>query len=256
MTISLNLWVFNLIQRLYPTKIFRFAYCIFSILKTWIFLLKPRESFSQVGEDILLEQYFPEKFGHYLDIGAGRPVIGSNTYKLYRSGWVGVTVDPIRLNSILHKLFRSRDRFWLALCGSENEVAVELFEFFPYEYTTTNSEIAEHLVKTGTAKLVDLTSVVCFPVTNLATSMHPALPTLVCIDAEGSDFKILRSIDFKKILPRVICIESLNSDSEPLEIEEFLRSFGYLLSATAGHSLIFTHESYKIPCGEAISPSA
>lgn len=202
----------------------------------------------------MLKQYFPEKFGHYIDIGAGRPVKGSNTYKLYRSGWVGVTVDPIRLNLILHKLFRPRDQFWLALCGSKNEVAVELFEFFPYEYSTMQREVAEHLVKTGTAKLVDCTSVACYPVTKFATYMHPALPTLVCIDAEGSDFQILRSIDFKQMCPRVICIESLISSTESPEIEEFLRSLGYALSAVAGHSLIFTHKSYKLPCKVVINP--
>ena len=39
-----------------------------------------QRSFSQHGEDILLHDLFSGSTGNYVDIGAGEPAMGSNTY--------------------------------------------------------------------------------------------------------------------------------------------------------------------------------
>ena len=59
--------------------------------------------FGQTAEDAILKIYLPEKKGFYLDIGAGRPIKGSNTYFLYIRGWAGVCIEPITVNSKLLK---------------------------------------------------------------------------------------------------------------------------------------------------------
>lgn len=189
------------------------AYFLYVFFKTFIFILKPRYSYSQFGEDLILRKFLPEDNGYYLDVGSGRPVKGSNTYLFYRKGWNGVTVDPIGLNSFLHKIFRPRDKFWLALCGPKNNEALSIYEFFPYEYTTMQHEIAEELIRVGSAKLIETHKISCYLPSTFIEEMVPEAPTLICIDAEGSDFSILQSIDFQLIRPRVICVESIAGGS-------------------------------------------
>ena len=65
-----------------------------------------RLSFSQFGEDLLVQQILRKDAGIYLDIGANHPVRFSNTYHLYRfRAWHGLLVEP---NPVLAELLRSR----------------------------------------------------------------------------------------------------------------------------------------------------
>ena len=57
--------------------------------KTFLTPLKPRTSFSQCSEDLIVEQFFislikKKKKGVYVDVGSHHPKRGSNTYKLYK----------------------------------------------------------------------------------------------------------------------------------------------------------------------------
>ena len=54
-----------------------------------------RNCFSQEGEDTLLERIMGDinYTGSYIDIGAHHPVIFSNTYKFYLSGWRGINIE-------------------------------------------------------------------------------------------------------------------------------------------------------------------
>jgi hypothetical protein len=57
-----------------------------------------RGTYSQHGEDRLILDYFKKlgrPTGTYVDVGANYPIKISNTYLLYRSGWRGLTVEPI-----------------------------------------------------------------------------------------------------------------------------------------------------------------
>src|SRR5438045_4068029 len=58
-------------------------------------------SYSQFGEDLIAQNILSPLFsvaghGSYLDVGAGHPVEGSNTYLFYKRGWRGTVVDPLR----------------------------------------------------------------------------------------------------------------------------------------------------------------
>lgn len=228
-------------MNLFRTKL---IYLLYVLSKTLVTIWRAPISYSQFKEDLELRQFLPESTGYYLDIGAGRPVIGSNTYYFYRLGWSGVSVDPIWLNSFLHKIFRPRDNFFQALAGPKIKIET-VHEFFPYEYTTMQSEVAKQLIASGTARLISTQKINCFPPSTFIQEMDPVQPTLVCIDAEGSDFSILRAIDFSVVRPRAICVESFTGSTETTEIKKFLEKFGYELKSKAGHSLIFVHQSYR-----------
>ncbi len=56
-------------------------------------------SFSQFGEDAMLQSYLRDGPGFYVDVGSGSPTEGSNTYALYLRGWRGILIDPIASNA-------------------------------------------------------------------------------------------------------------------------------------------------------------
>ena len=73
----------------------------------------PKKSYSTFGEDIFLQKFFKrQKKGFYIDIGCYHPLLGNNTYLLYKKGWHGLNFDV-------------------------SEKTIELFDFFRKKVTTT-----------------------------------------------------------------------------------------------------------------------
>jgi hypothetical protein len=226
----------NFIQ---TTELNFILYCIYSFL-----ISKFRKFFSQTGEDKLISKYLPEMKGKYIDIGSGQPVRGSNTYFLYKKGWSGHLIDPLRFNLRLSKIFRKRDIKMEGLVSSQTEV-LKFYEFYPGEYSTTVSEVADNLIKRN-IKLKNVYELKGFPLSSLQISMTPFEPTLISIDVEGLDFDVLKSNDWEKITPRVICVEDTSPVSSESDISIYLNSKGYIFTDSTGISSIYVHSTYKV----------
>ena len=52
-----------------------------------------KKSYSMNGEDLFINNYFKDKIGFYVDVGAYHPLELSNTYLLYKRGWSGINID-------------------------------------------------------------------------------------------------------------------------------------------------------------------
>jgi hypothetical protein len=220
------------------------AYFFFSVIRNLKWKLNnEHQSFSQFGEDVEMKKLLPEKNGIYLDIGAGRPIKGSNTYLFYKDGYSGTVVEPISLNSKLFFLFRNRDKRLIQLAGEKEGLEV-FYEFFPYEYSTTIKVVAEELINEKRARLVSERILRVVPARSFAPQMSPHAPTLVCIDAEGLDFEILKSIDWSHTLPRVVCVENWEGE-KGRSTRDFLETQGYEHHYRAGLSDIYVHRSYQ-----------
>ena len=60
-------------------------------------LWNSRLSFSQFGEDLVLESLFELRGinkGFYVEVGAFDPLLLSNTYFFYKKGWRGICIEP------------------------------------------------------------------------------------------------------------------------------------------------------------------
>lgn len=77
-----------------------------------------RISFSQFGEDLILQHLLPDK-GFYIDVGANHPVTHSNTWLFYQNGWRGITVEPNPCLAGLHRTRRPRDVVLAAAVGKK-----------------------------------------------------------------------------------------------------------------------------------------
>ena len=79
-------------------------------------------SYSQNQEDVVLfrlVELIPE--GIYVDVGAAHPVLDNVTYALYKAGWHGLNIEPMKREADLMKEIRkvfskySQARKFLAL---------------------------------------------------------------------------------------------------------------------------------------------
>lgn len=203
-----------------------------------------KKFFSQTGEDEFILKWLPEQHGRYIDIGAGQPVCGSNTYYFYKKGWKGICVDPICNNFRMLRLIRRRDTIIQCLVSSRKG-KMTFYEFVPYEYSTTVSGIAEKLKKTKGVRFKHALPVEVIPLSEFAPAMTPLLPTLLSIDVEGADLEVLKSNNWRKTLPRVICIEELVYLVENKSlIRSFLENLNYRLVGRTLISSIFVHSIY------------
>ena len=72
--------------------------------------IKPKYSYSQLGEDLILDFFLKGKgSGFYVDVGAYHPINLSNTYKFYKRGWSGINIEPNYTKFRLFEEQRSKD---------------------------------------------------------------------------------------------------------------------------------------------------
>ena len=208
--------------------------------------INPRRYFGQTAEDVLLDMYFPEKKGNYVDIGAGRPITGSNTFGFYKRGWNGICVDPISFNCKMFGRFRPKDQILNILIGAEENV-IEFWEFEPYVYSTADKEVAEKVIRVSGVRLLVKSMKRVLPLSEIVPNADPLDPMLLTVDVEGFDLQVLKSNDWEKFRPRVICVEEWSSSldvNQNSEISLYLRGKNYQRRAWTGLSSIYVEQTY------------
>jgi hypothetical protein len=206
-----------------------------------------KTSYSLSGEDIVISQYFKEKTGTYLDIGSGHPIWTSNTYLLYKKGWKGILVDPIKFNGLLSRTLRRRDKFIWAAVSDASQIT-KFYQLVPYEYSTFDEHVVHQLISVGEAKCVKTQeiSTVRFNEIKEIKGINFNQPTFLNIDSEGWDYRILKTIDFETYPFEVICIEDFNSPLERISpIGELMKINGYTFFAHMGTSSIYIRKSLR-----------
>ena len=202
------------------------------------------KSFGQTGEDSILRHWLPEDKGIYVDVGAGKPIADSNTFFLYKKGWHGICIDPIYQNSRLHKFFRPKDLHLQNLIGPTNK-ETDFWEFSSYAFSTANKDVADKIINSGKIKLIKHSRIKEFPLSQIVPKVGPLEPSLLSIDVEGFELKVLESNDWERFCPRVICIEEwdLKIDSAS-EIYFYLSKKGYEWKGWTGLTSFYVHSKF------------
>lgn len=178
---------------------------------------RKRISYSSFGEDLMLESIFKRyefdtreilKFS-YIDVGAWRPIRGSNTYKMYKQGIYGTVVEP---NSNLSKVWRAvrpKDQFLPYACSNNKEVEFHQFTKLA-QSNTANKNFAQE-ISTNQNIMVTKSSVVKALNLDEIIAMHLNFfpgNFILDLDIEGDDSKVLESFSFAQFLrPSVILVE-------------------------------------------------
>lgn len=176
--------------------------------------LGKKRSFSQFGEDQFLVDYFGSRCGLYIDIGGNHPFRLSNTYLLYRQGWHGIVVEPIRRLYLKHKRFRPRD-VQVNAAASDNPGTLRFFEIVPSLLSTCDPQEAAKTLQAQGALLLDEYTVPIVTVAHLYRKhLAPAPIALLSVDTEGHDLAVLRGIDWHSMRPEVVICEANDAPTE------------------------------------------
>jgi FkbM family methyltransferase len=192
-------------------------------------------SYAQSGEDVIVAEIF-DFLGvvkpTYLDVGAYLPILGSNTYLLYRQGGRGVLVEPNV--DLIPELSDKRpgDVVLNVGIGLTAEEAADFYCMTLSQWNTFDKEEAERRVaKTGGKVKIDrVVKMPLVPINRIMAEHFPrGGPDFLSIDIESLDLAVLRTLDFARFRPKVVCAETLihlTAKMDP-EITKFMESQGY-----------------------------
>lgn len=233
----------QLVEPVFPKKYFYKLWSLYFILK------RPRKSYSYVGEDLIIEEYFNHidlKNGRYLDIGCYHPTHLSNTHLLHVAGWDGfaVDLDQHKLDSMQFWRKNIKCKWGAIVPHAEiNEKSV-VYKFSKSSYSsidTLHKKTADsHKSFAGDyveeeVELIDI---------NQYFSTLPSI-NFLNIDVEGLDEEILLSLNLDLYHPNLILFESLNDFGGSSEVVDKLTKFGYQHLFTSGVSVCYFFKSWS-----------
>ncbi len=211
-----------------------------ALYKAFISPSKPRKSYSQYAEDLIIQSYFSRKLktGRYVDVGCHHPRRGSNTYGLYKKGWSGILIDLEEIKVLANQLIRRRDKVILAAVSDSEEWA----EIFSDKAYSTNTTIKKSV---SIASEQSIGQVKTQTLTNILNQQNFQKKfELLSIDVEGVDLQVLKGLDLTSYQPQIICIENWNCKDGVAavlnsEIHHYLNGQNYELTTVSSLSTIY-----------------
>jgi hypothetical protein len=217
-------------EKLKQKSFFYFIYLYYYLIFRVKFFLR-RKTYSQFGEDLVIDNFFKNITGKYVDIGCYHPIKYNNTCLLYNRGWKGANIDLNPTGIDLFRIVRKNDLNIVACIAEDEGEEVEVY--FDSNFSALNSVLRNN---------VDKFNIKNFKVYKTKTKKLSNLINFnfdfLNIDCEGMDYNILKSIDLKKYTPKLICIE-VDSDKNKKLIYNYLASNFYELMDVKGMSYIF-----------------
>lgn len=162
-------------------------------------------------EDVLIQRVFANiPVGFYVDVGACMPVVDSNTYGLYSTGWSGVAVEPLLPKPLQQAWLDTRPRDILieeAVGSTTGELDFHIFEA---SQLSTGSKVSlDHWHANG----LNPSQVKTVQQTTLDEIMSKLGDIdawhLLCIDVEGMEFDVLKGLDWQKHRPWLVVLEAV-----------------------------------------------
>lgn len=208
-------------------------------------------SHSQCGEDLIINYIFTLRGvvrPSYIDIGANHPYGLSNTAFFYKKGSRGINIEP---NPELIKLFHKYRREDINLnVGIANRDAV--LEFYVFEDNTLSTFSEEehlNLIKAG-KRLKDKIQVEVVMIDRIIEKYcNNKFPDLLCVDVEGWDFEIIKTIDFTYTSPKVVCVEAaeyspVGAGERRTDLINYIESKGYYEYANTNLNSILVRKDF------------
>ena len=202
-----------------------------------------KKTYSMNEEDIFINKYFKKKTGFFVDVGAYHPLELSNTYLLYKRGWNGINIDISSLSVDYFNYIRPDDININIAVTEKKSIKTIFYQKKKSPLNTLNFKLAsKHFslnFKKKKIKSDTLTSIID------KTKFKGIKINFLNIDAEGGDFEVLKSLNFKKYKPKLICVEiidNFNSSKKAIKknkIYKFLIQKKYKLVWSGHFSHIF-----------------
>jgi len=194
-----------------------------------------RWSFSQFGEDLILDSFFDRKGvikGFYVEIGAFEPIHLSNTYYFYKKGWKGLLIEPNPISFQKLSVRRKRD-ILLNLAISDQNCTVD----FVCDRMCSGIKDDNYLFS---EKGKETLKIECRRLEDILRENIPDNQKIhfMSIDCEGHDEKILHSNNWSKFRPMMLMLEEHGNHAKE-SVMEYLSNQQYAFYGRSGLTLFF-----------------
>ena len=170
-----------------------------------------KSSQSQFGEDKkIIKLFHKNKKGIYLDVGCFHPIRQNNTYLMYKLGWKGINIDLNPLSIELFNLARPND---INICAAVSSKKSTETVYFDHSLSSLNTISKEHiffLKKAFGLNKLEKRKIKTITLSKLLKKNKIRKIDFMNIDIEGSELKVLKTINFNYFDIKVICVEVLN----------------------------------------------
>jgi FkbM family methyltransferase len=219
----------------YPAEKDTYEHCLFNY-----------NSFSQEGEDLILQSYFEGRnTGFYVDVGSYHPYRFSNTAMFYLKGWRGINIDPRPGSKALFDLCRPQD-INLEIGISSTAGSLTYYQFEEGALNTTDKARALDVEQNSSFKIKEQVKI---SVKTLAETLETYGKgqgiDFLSIDVEGLEMDVLLSNDWLKYRPRFVLMETLpevivgQDQKTILNTEKFLLERNYKKVAMTPRTSVF-----------------
>ena len=212
---------------------------LLNLIKYRGFFLK--KQYSKNREDQFLKKFFQKKLnGIYVDIGAYHPYRFSNTYLLYLKGWSGLNIDPNKKSIELFNIARPNDTNLNIALGYKSKKQLMYYKKDFHPMNTLNKSFAKRFIdKNIKNKKISISKVD----TIFKKYLKNNKVDLLDIDVEGSEYDIIRSINYKKYKFKLILIEitsfNIKSRRTARKIRTILTKNGYKYLKSFGETSVY-----------------
>jgi FkbM family methyltransferase len=203
------------------------------------------ETYSQLSQDLNVLKFYNNKTdGFFIEIGASDGIELSNTYLLEKKyNWKGLCVEPIPKRFEL--LYKNRPN---SLCCDKavyNESNLNLIFDIANNFdllSGISSHIDCHLNDVNKNKTQITINTISFN-DLLEKYNSPLFIDYLSLDTEGSEYEILKSVDFKKYTFGLIDVEHNYMEPRRTQIKNLLTSNGYIYRGANSIDDCYQHKS-------------
>jgi FkbM family methyltransferase len=208
--------------------------------------LRHKKSYSQDGEDVVVDAFYEGKKGYkgfFVDVGAHHPVRFSNTWMFYRRGWKGINIDPTPGCMKAFNILRSRDTNLEIGVGGEKST----LKFYCFNDAALNTFDEGLANQRNTGKPYKIIKTIDIPILPLRSIFEQHLSKnqaidFMSVDVEGLDLVVLQSNDWNLYRPKFLMVEDTGFNPEaPLnsEIFNYLKSQNYKIVASVKRTIVY-----------------
>lgn len=186
--------------------------------------------YSQFGEQIVIQKYFGNRAGSFLDIGAYDGTMCSNTHALALRGWDGVCVEPNPgVFARLMQTYKCNHR--IALLNAFIGLEPGIIQFHSADLVSTNNLTHLNQFNVNEYQTIYVSSIELQSIKTAFSDNY----NFINIDVEGSSVEL-----FKQCLsifqPELICVEH---EHQKDDCAEYAASYGYATLYVNGVNMIF-----------------
>lgn len=204
------------------------------------------KSYSQNQEDLFVLNYFQNKTGNLLDIGANEGITFSNSRLLIENGWTGHLVEPGSVYSDLHSLYADSPNVHTHNFGiGEEEKVVKFYESGAHVAGGTDQGLVSTVNEAETVRWrlagVEFkeTEIYIINWLDFYTSIGSPKFDFVSADVEGEEWNILKQMDLAAIGCSCVCIEFNGHLDLKMQFVNYCTMFGMKLALENRENLIF-----------------